>query len=150
MPDSVLGASLVGAELPEVTTILEPAAVVAYVRAVGETNPAYPQEEAGAEGKLVPPTFAAVYAMSPPSQMEGESAVRIKPQRLVHGEQAFEWRRALRVGETITTSARVADVYQKRSLQFVVIEGTARDSGGETVAVSRTTVLVLPDPEVEA
>jgi acyl dehydratase len=65
---------------------------------------------------------------------------------LIHGEQVFTWNRPLRVGETVSTRGRIADVYQKRQLQFVVAEAVVTDDRGEEVARSRSTVLVLPEP----
>ncbi|MHB8510479.1 MAG: FAS1-like dehydratase domain-containing protein [Candidatus Dormibacteria bacterium] len=135
--------SLVGAELPPVTTAITGAAVAAYARAVGETNPVYPDDPVVPSGALVPPAFAAVYALAPPGR---ELGFGIAPQRLVHGEQAFEWHRAVRVGEILTTTTRVAGVERKRNLQFMIVEATSRDEGGEVVCVSRATILVLPEP----
>jgi acyl dehydratase len=69
----------------------------------------------------------------------------IPPWRLIHGEQEFSWRRAVRVGETLTSQGRIADVYQKRNLQFVIAESRVTDEAGEEVCLSRTTVVVLPE-----
>jgi acyl dehydratase len=124
--------------------------VRAYVAAVGDDNPAYaagdPPHAAGRAGTpaIAPPTFAAVYALHPPGRAVGGWG--IPPQRLVHGEQSFTWSRPVRVGETLTTSTRVADAYRKRNLQFMVAEATCRDQAGVVVCVSRATILVLPDP----
>ncbi|HEV3231445.1 MAG TPA: MaoC family dehydratase N-terminal domain-containing protein [Candidatus Dormibacteraeota bacterium] len=138
--------ALVGQALPDVEVVVEPAAVAAYLAAVGDGNPAY--APAAGAAAIAPPTFAAVYALAPPGRPA--SGWGIAPQRLVHGEQSFEWTRPVRVGERLTTSTRVADVYSKRSLRFMVVEATSRDEAGETVCISRATILVLPDPEAEA
>ena len=74
------------------------------------------------------------------------SRLGIPSSRLIHGEQEFAWKRALRVGETVTAHGRIADVYQKRQLQFVVAEAVVTDEGGTEVARSRSTILVLPEP----
>jgi len=70
----------------------------------------------------------------------------ISSSRLIHGEQEFTWKRALRVGETVTAQGRIADVYQKRQLQFVVAEAVVTDEAGKEIARSRSTILVLPEP----
>jgi acyl dehydratase len=70
----------------------------------------------------------------------------ISPNRLIHGEQEFTWKRALRVGETVTAQGSIIDVYRKRNLQFVVAEAIVVDEAGEEVGRSRATVLVLPEP----
>jgi acyl dehydratase len=111
---------------------------------VGETNPAYPQSPTDADGKVAPPTFAAVYALGAGS---GSLArIGVSPSRLIHGEQQFTWKRALRVGETVTAQGSIVDVYDKRSLKFVVAEAVVKDETGEEVGRSRATVLVLPEP----
>ena len=115
----------------------------AYCQAIGETNPAYPQSASDADGKIAPPTFAAVYALGAGSG--SLAAVGVAPSRLIHGEQEFEWSRAIRVGERLTTTGRISEVEQKRSLTFVTAESTVVDEAGEVVCVSRATILVLPE-----
>jgi hypothetical protein len=127
--------------------VIDAASVFAYVRALGETNPAYPTSASDAEGKIAPPTFAAVYALG-----AGSGSMRrigVGPNRIIHGEQEFTWQRALRVGETVVAEGRIADVYKKRSLQFVVAEGVVKDASGSEVARSRATLLILPEPNSE-
>ena len=125
------------------TTTVEAASVRAYAQAIGDSNPAYPQSDDDVDGKIAPPSYAAVYALGSSNAM---GRLGIAPNRLIHGEQSFEWTRAVRVGETLTVQGRIADVYNKRSLQFIVAETEARDAAGELVCVSRATVLVLPEP----
>jgi acyl dehydratase len=127
-----------------VAITVDAASVHRYVAAVGDTNPAYPRSPDDAEGKVAPPTFAAVYALGAGSG--SLSRAGIAPNRLIHGEQSFEWRRAVRVGERLTAQGRIADVYSKRQLQFVVAETVVTDESGEEVCRSRATILVLPDP----
>jgi len=75
------------------------------------------------------------------------SRLGIASARLIHGEQEFSWQRPLRIGETVTAQGRIADVYQKRQLQFVVAEAVVTDEGDKEVARSRSTILVLPEPD---
>jgi len=114
-----------------------------YARAIGESNPAYPGSPDDTEGKIAPPTFAAVYALGVGSVSLVSRG--IPPWRLIHGEQEFQWRRSVRVGEKLTSQGRIADVYQKRNLQFVIAESRVTDEAGEELCVSKTTVVVLPE-----
>jgi acyl dehydratase len=111
---------------------------------MGETNPAYPSSPSDADGKVAPPTFAAVYALGAGSGSLGRLGV--PNSRRIHGEQELTWKRALRVGETVTAEGRIVDVYQKRQLQFVVAETVVSDEAGDEVARSRATIVVLPEP----
>jgi hypothetical protein len=127
--------------------VIDAASVSAYVQALGETNPAYPTSATDGEGKIAPPTFAAVYALGAGSG--SMSRIGVGPDRIIHGEQEFTWSRALRVGETVVAEGSIADVYKKRSLQFVVAEGVVKDESGAEVARSRATLLILPEPSGE-
>lgn len=140
-------AGLVGQKFDPVTIEVDAASVYAYARALGETNPAYPQSAADAEGKVAPPAFAAVYALGAGSLSLLPAG--IDPSRLIHSGQEFSWERPVIVGETLTVEGRVADVYNKRSLQFVSAEVIVRDAAGEQVCRSVGTILVLPDPADE-
>jgi acyl dehydratase len=118
------------------------------VEAVGDTNPAYPQTRDASEGKVAPPSFAAVYALFAGSL--SLASVGVSPTRLIHGEQEFTWKRPLKIGETVSAQGRIADLYQKRNLQFVETEAVVTDEAGEEVCRSRATIVVLPDPGAAA
>jgi len=64
---------------------------------------------------------------------------------LVHVEQEFEYLRPLRLGETLTLTGRVGDIYEKvgssGTLDFVVLETEAKDAAGNAVFYSRNTII---------
>jgi hydroxyacyl-ACP dehydratase HTD2-like protein with hotdog domain len=65
---------------------------------------------------------------------------------LVHGEQEFEYRRPIQVGETLSLTGRIADVYEKTNssgaiLDFVVLETEAKDRDQQTVFFSRNVLI---------
>ena len=126
------------------TVTADPASVYAYVRAIGDENPAYPKAPDDADGKIAPPAFAAVYALGAGSLSLLSSG--IQPNRLIHGSQEFAWVRPVRVGERLSARGGVARVYNKRSLQFVDAESVVTDESGAEVCRSKATILVLPDP----
>jgi hypothetical protein len=130
------------------TLTVDAASVYAYTQAVGDTNPAYPRSADDSEGRIAPPTYAAVYALGAGSL--SLAAAGIAPSRLIHGEQEFTWQRPVRVGERLTAQGRIADVFRKRSLQFVAAETVVTDEAGEEVCRSKATILVLPDPGEQA
>ena len=123
---------------------IDAASVYAYTQAVGDTNPAYPQGPDDADGKLVPPSYAAVYALGAGSL--SLLSAGIEPARLIHSGQEFAWSRALRVGERVTARGSISEVTRKRQLQFVSAEVVVTDADGEPVCRSLGTILVLPDP----
>ncbi|MEA2683295.1 MAG: hypothetical protein QOK05_1623 [Chloroflexota bacterium] len=115
---------------------------------MGDTNPAYPQSPTDAEGRIAPPSFAAVYALGAGSL--SLLSAGIEPSRLIHAGQEFAWERPIRVGEKLSAHGRVAEVTRKRSLQFVSAEVVVRDEAGEQVCRSLGTILVLPEPAAAA
>jgi len=123
---------------------VDPASVYAYTQAVGDTNPAYPQGPEDADGKVAPPSYAAVYALAAGSL--SLLSAGIEPARLIHAGQEFAWERPLRVGEKLTARGRIAEITKKRSLTFVSAEVIVTDEAGEQVCRSLGTILVLPDP----
>jgi hypothetical protein len=125
---------------------IDPASVYAYTQAIGDTNPAYPQGPDDAEGRVAPPSYAAVYALGAGSL--SLLSAGIEPARLIHSGQEFAWTRSLRVGERITARGRIADVTRKRQLTFVSAEVVVTDATGEQVCRSLGTILVLPEPAV--
>jgi acyl dehydratase len=61
--------------------------------------------------------------------------------RVVHGEQEFDCRRPRQAGDRLRATPRIADIYAKKSNEFLVIEAEIKDQAGETVAVSRSTLI---------
>jgi len=66
--------------------------------------------------------------------------------RVLHGEQEFEYVRPIRVGETLHGSTRLESVAEKQgrrggSMRVAVVATTFRDDDGETVAVSKSTII---------
>ncbi|MFN2464249.1 MAG: MaoC family dehydratase N-terminal domain-containing protein [Candidatus Dormibacteria bacterium] len=135
---------LEGTETEAVTVTVDAGSVLAYARAVGDTNPAYPQAPDDVEGKVAPPSFAAVYALGAGSL--SLLSAGIEPSRLIHAGQEFSWERPVRVGELLSVKGRVAEVTRKRSLRFVTAESVVSDQSGQTVCTSRATILVLREP----
>jgi acyl dehydratase len=65
---------------------------------------------------------------------------------LVHGEQEFEYVRPVQIGETLTLTGRIADVYEKTNsagatLDFVVMETEGCDAEGKPVFYSRNVLI---------
>ena len=65
---------------------------------------------------------------------------------ILHGEQAFEYHRSPLVGETLTGTGRIADVYEKdtssATMEFYVRETEWRDVAGDPVVTDQFTLIV--------
>ncbi|MGH2556748.1 MAG: FAS1-like dehydratase domain-containing protein, partial [Actinomycetota bacterium] len=99
---------------------------------------------AKAEGfpeQLAFPTFPTVLGIMVSAQVVVDPELGMDYSRVVHGEQEFDWRRPIAVGDRLRASPSIADVYAKGPNEFLIIEAEVKDASGETVAVSRTTLL---------
>jgi acyl dehydratase len=87
------------------------------------------------------PTFltAAEFTMFP--HVIGDPELALDFRKVVHGSQEFEYRRPLRIGETLTVHARIASIRQKGGNGFLVVEMRMTDVDGETAAIARSTMI---------
>jgi acyl dehydratase len=96
------------------------------------------------DGAVAPPTFLMTIAHWLGDLSKTRRGVTLDQKRLLHGEQEFEFRRPVRVGDVLTLRSRVKDVYEKQgkrggAMTFVISEVEFRDAAGEVVAYLRNT-----------
>jgi acyl dehydratase len=116
--------------------------VAAFADALGDPDPRYRGSDA-----VAPPTYPIAFmiqALAGGADVFAELGLDFLT--LVHGEQEFEYVRPIRVGETLTLTGRIADVYEKRSsgggvLDFVVLETEGAAADGAAVFWSRNVLI---------
>ncbi len=140
-----LNQSFKGKEYPEVTLTVERDQVRQFADAIREDAAIFRDPQAGKGAgyteQVAPPTFVTKVQIMSSAQVVLDQDLGLNYMMVVHGEQEFEWRRPLVVGDVLTAVPRIADIYAKGPNEFLVIEAEIKDSSGETVAVSRTTLL---------
>jgi acyl dehydratase len=140
-----LNESLKGREYQQVEFTIDRDRVVQFADAIGEDERIFRDAEAaksaGYEEQLAPPTFVTVVQILSSAQVVLDQELGLDYSRVVHGEQEFEWRRPLHVGDTIRAMPRIADIYSRGPNEFLVVEAEVKDASGETVGVSRSTLL---------
>jgi peroxisomal enoyl-CoA hydratase 2 len=139
--------SIIGKTGKPFTVPIEWSKVREFARAIRDPNPVYfnpelAQQECG--GIPVPPTFlqAASFWMSEDSMPTANFDLR----RILHGEQDFEFLKPVFVGDVLTGTSRIADVYEKEGgrggkMTFMVTEIEYKNQKGETVAFARGTLV---------
>lgn len=146
----VANKALIGREFPAVTATIDPESVKAFARALGEEDPLYLDDEAAKRGPcgaiVAPPTYPIAFmAQSMAGAASSFEELGLDFMTLVHGEQEFEYERAVKAGETLTLTARIKDVYEKQgrsgTLDILVLETEATDAGGARVFASRQTLV---------
>ena len=133
---------MIGRRLSTGSATVDAAHVAAFARALRDPNPAYTGPDATTAPLTYPIAFMA-QALAGGSSTFDELGLNFMT--LIHGEQEFEYVRPVRVGETLTLTGRVGDIYEKTgssgTLDFVVLETEATDAEGKPVFFSRNILI---------
>ena len=123
----------IGASAPSIEATVEAGHVRRFTDAIGDSNPRWKSE--------VPPTF--LVALAPASMHLPEAEMYGKG--WLNGGNRFEYSEPVRVGDRITATSRVADVYEKSgasgNLLFIIFETEYVNQEGRTVARVRGTAI---------
>jgi acyl dehydratase len=137
--------ALKGKTYQELTFEVDRDRVSQFAAAVGEDDPRFTGPEAArAEGfpeQLAFPTFPTVLGILASAQVVVDPELDMDYSRVVHGEQSFDWRRPVVVGDRLRAVPRIADIYAKGPNEFLVVETEITDAAGEGVCVARSTLL---------
>jgi len=140
-----LNQSLKGKEYQEVSFPVKREDVLAFADAIGEKNPIYRDagaaRAAGHPEQVAPPTFVTKMQILTSGQVVLDQELGLDYSRVVHGEQSYRWRRPVVVGDVLSATPRVADIYSRGPNEFLVIEADVKDASGQTVVVARSTLL---------
>lgn len=82
---------------------------------------------------IAPPTFAIVVAGHAWEQMFNDPDLGLALERIVHGEQGFEWRRPLRVGDQVTATLTIDKVRTRGPVDWIGSAATISTTDGEEV-----------------
>lgn len=117
-----------------------------YANAVGESNAVFQDSDAakaaGFRGVVAPPMFCVVYSAGAMGPAIVDPELGINLMMMVHGGQEFEWAEPVVAGDTITTTARVKDIYEKGDMKFFVFETESTNQNGDTTVKATWTNIV--------
>ncbi len=143
----MLDQSFIGHEFPPFTAEVEKGRLRFFARAIGETDPIYTDEAAaqaaGHRALPAPPTFTMVLDMEGAEQLPILSLLDLDIARILHGSQEFCYFHPIYAGDTITVTARIADIFDKKggALDFVVMEQDYTNQDGELVVRATSTLV---------
>lgn len=136
----------VGKEYPSVDYEVGREKIREYASAVGEESPVHRDREAargaGFRDVVAPPMFAVVYSAPAVGPAVLDPEVGINFATMVHGGQEFVWGEPVCAGDTITTTAKVSEVYEKDGKGFYVFESRSVNQDGEEVVHGTWTNIV--------
>ena len=108
-----------------------------YMTAVGDLRE---------DGRLAaPPTYAMVYGFDAYWQLWTDQEVALDTVHLVHGEQRFAFRRAVRPGDRITTTGRITGINQRGDMELVTFELSSKDDHDAPVS-DGTALFIIRKP----
>jgi acyl dehydratase len=108
---------------------------------VDEDRVALFRASVGEAKDIVPPTFATAAEFAVFPLIVGDPELGLNFTRVVHAEQEYEWRRPLRIGESLTVRSRIASIRQKAGNGFLTIQTELLDGRGELVVLARATMI---------
>lgn len=144
--------SLVGTTVQTVEGFeIEAGKVEEFARAIKDDDPVYrdPEvaQERGFERVPAPPTFERV-AMFPRYRTVEKYGIDLgfREQYTIHGEQAFEYERPLMVGDVLSGTTTLTDIYEREggrggTMTFAVLETEYTDQHGELVVTATATAI---------
>jgi hypothetical protein len=125
--------SRVGTAAPPITATVEAGHLKRFTEAIGDPNPRWNTE--------APPTY--LVALVPASMHLAEAEEYGKG--WLNGGNRFEYMEPVKVGDRITATGRIADVYEKTgssgSLLFIIFETEYVNQHGQTLARLRGTAI---------
>lgn len=156
--------SIIGATTGTQKIVVERGPVSNFANAILEDNPVYHDlnaaKSAGFDNVPAPAVFGFAMAfwgaqrdLQPAGGASGNPGMQYlyklrqeKGGTILHGEQAFEYRRPLVVGDVLVGEGKVVEAYEKESgdsvMTFVITQNEYRDEKtGELVLTSRTNLL---------
>ncbi len=117
-----------------------------YAAAAKDMNPIYHDDALAADTKygdiIGMPNFAAVYALKGAGYCLLDPDLKLNMLMLVHGSQEFEWFDVVKPGDRITIYGKVADIYEKGDLDFVVYEDEVRNQSDQVVVKAKSTFII--------
>ena len=140
-----LSSALVGEAAGPLEQTVDVRWVMAYSAGLGETDARY-YDTTAADGPWVHPLFPVCYEWPVSRSLRSLAPLDAHQARLVHAQHDLVLHRALRAGETLTTSARIALAVQRPPGAFVVFRFDARDAQGAPVTTSDFGVLYRDVP----
>jgi acyl dehydratase len=83
------------------------------------------------------PTYGVIPAFGSMGGLGRVEGMQFNPALLLHGEQDLEIHKAIPTSATVTTSGKVAAIYDKGKAALVVLEMETKDSAGEALFTNR-------------
>jgi acyl dehydratase len=119
-----------------------------FAKATGETRPVYTDEaaarDAGYANIPAPPTFLFAAELDSGALFRLLDQMGVPVQRMLHGEQHFEYFGQVVAGDSVTVTSKIKDIYEKKdgALEFIEIASEVAGERGDLVARMRSVTVI--------
>lgn len=135
---------IIGKQSEKVINEVERGAVKKFANAIGDSHPIYVDRAYGRKSRyknnIAPPTFPRVFDYGSIEELKLPNA------GLIHGEQEFEYKRPLVVGETLQCYSKVENYEEKQAksgnLGFLTVNNIGEDGTGEKIFNAKTVTII--------
>ena len=147
----MLNRDRIGWEWPTLHVQIDCWRIEQFVRAIGETNPVYLDDEfaraAGYRATPAPPTFLFCLSYDVPDQTFALRELGADLKGILHGEQTFTYHEPVCVGDRLTIRSKITDIYAKKggALEFMVRDSMVDAEDGRRMAELHE-VLIMVNP----
>lgn len=128
----------IGREYKPVIYVVGQEKIKEYALAVGDLNPLYLDPDFAKKSKygciIAPPMFVVVYARDTLVNLFSDTELNLNMPRLLHGEQEFNFHRIVKSNDTITTHAKIKNIFQKSNNDFIEMETKSFNQNKEPVS----------------
>lgn len=134
----------IGKSSPKVKNSVERGAVKKFAEAIGDPHPIFIDEEVGKASRygttIAPPTFPRVFDYG---EIEG---LELPDKGLIHGEQVYEYKRPLIVGEDIFCYSVFEKYTEKKgssgTMGFITVVSYGEDENGDIIFSSKQVAII--------
>lgn len=124
--------------------MVERGMVKRFVESIGDPHPIYVDEATGERSRygtnIAPPTYPRVFDYG---VVEG---LQLPKKGLIHGEQVYEYKRPLLVGEELYCFTEVKDYYEKKGnaglMAFLEVERRGETKDGEVIFTENMVTII--------
>lgn len=136
----------IGREYEPVTYVVSQEKIKEYALAIGDLNSLYIDPEYAKKSKyktiIAPPMFVVVFAKEVMFKLFLDKALNLNMSRLVHGEQEFSFHKIVRSNDSIKTSGKIKNIFQKGNNDFIELETKSFNQSNELVVEGLWTFIV--------
>ena len=136
----------IGREYGPIIYVVGQEKIKEYAQAIGDVNPLYIDPEFAKKSKhgavIAPPMFVVVFARDMLVKLFSDGEVKLDMFRLVHGEQEFTFHKIVKASDTIKTSGKIKNIYQKNNNDFIELETKSYNQNNELVVEGLWTFII--------